>query len=78
MCIAALESTHVLYNLAAWMDSKIGNISIITILIGMLSAIVDNVPLVAAAQGMYPLDKFPIDHYYWEFLAYCAGTEAVA
>lgn len=74
LCIAALESTHVLYNLAAWMDSKIGNISIITILIGMLSAIVDNVPLVAAAQGMYPLDKFPIDHYYWEFLAYCAGT----
>lgn len=74
LCIAALESTHVLHNLAAWMDSKIGNISIITILIGMLSAIVDNVPLVAAAQGMYPLDKFPMDHYYWEFLAYCAGT----
>ncbi len=74
LCIAALESTHILHNLAAWMDSKIGNISIITILIGILSAIVDNVPLVAAAQGMYSLDKFPMDHYYWEFLAYCAGT----
>lgn len=74
LCIAALESTHVLHNLAAWMDKSIGNISVITILIGMLSAIVDNVPLVAAAQGMYPLDKFPMDHYYWEFLAYCAGT----
>jgi len=38
------------------------------------SAIVDNVPLVAAAQGMYPLEHFPTDHYFWTFLAYCAGT----
>ncbi|MBK6937082.1 MAG: sodium:proton antiporter NhaD [Chitinophagaceae bacterium] len=74
LCISALESTHVLHSLSAWMDEKIGNISVITVLIGMLSAVVDNVPLVAAAQGMYPLDKFPMDHYYWEFLAYCAGT----
>ena len=34
----------------------------------------DNVPLVAAAQGMYSMDVFPKDHYFWEFLAYCAGT----
>ena len=46
----------------------------ITIIIGFLSAIVDNVPLVAAAQGMYSLDQYPTDHYFWEFLAYCAGT----
>jgi Na+/H+ antiporter NhaD/arsenite permease-like protein len=36
--------------------------------------VVDNVPLVAAAQGMYGLDQFPTDHLFWEFLAYCSGT----
>jgi Na+/H+ antiporter NhaD/arsenite permease-like protein len=35
---------------------------------------VDNVPLVAAAQGMYDLTQYPQDHYFWELLAYCAGT----
>jgi Na+/H+ antiporter NhaD/arsenite permease-like protein len=35
---------------------------------------VDNVPLVAAAQGMYSLAQYPTDHYFWEFLAYCTGT----
>lgn len=72
--ISALQSTGVLTDVAAAMDRSIGNINVITILIGFLSAIVDNVPLVAAAQGMYPLEKFPTDHYFWEFLAYCAGT----
>lgn len=43
----------------------------ITMVIGLLSAIVDNVPLVAGAMGMY---SFPMDHYFWEFLAYTAGT----
>ncbi len=74
LCIAVLESTHVLHDLAGWLDRTIGNISAISITIGFLSAIVDNVPLVAGAQGMYSLDQFPADHYYWEFLAYCAGT----
>ena len=40
-------------------------------IIGVLSSIVDNVPLVAGTMGMY---EFPIDHYFWEMLAYCAGT----
>jgi NhaD family Na+/H+ antiporter len=74
LSIGALQSTGVLRNLAGWMDSAIGNINVITILIGILSSIVDNVPLVAATQGMYSLDQFPTDHYFWEFLAYCAGT----
>jgi Na+/H+ antiporter NhaD/arsenite permease-like protein len=43
----------------------------ITVTVGLLSSIVDNVPLVAGAMGMY---NFPIDHYFWEFLAYAAGT----
>jgi hypothetical protein len=38
------------------------------------SSVVDNVPLVAAAQGMYSLATFPPDHHFWLFLAYCAGT----
>jgi Na+/H+ antiporter NhaD/arsenite permease-like protein len=74
LSIAALQATGVLTNLAAAMDDSIGNIKIITIFIGLLSAVVDNVPLVAAAQGMYGLDQYPAGHFFWEFLAYCAGT----
>ncbi len=47
---------------------------IIVYLIGVLSAIVDNVPLVAATMKMYSLEMFPQDHFLWEFIAYCAGT----
>jgi Na+/H+ antiporter NhaD/arsenite permease-like protein len=74
VAIAALESTHQLADLAAYMDRTIGNLDIIVISIGLLSAIVDNVPLVAATMGMYDLQTFPTDHYFWEFIAYCAGT----
>jgi Na+/H+ antiporter NhaD/arsenite permease-like protein len=72
--IAALQSTGILVNLAQFMTKSIGNDSIIVMSIGLLSAIVDNVPLVAAAQGMYDLTIYPTDHYFWEFLAYCTGT----
>lgn len=74
LAIAALESTGMLAAIAQKMDSCIGNINLITLAIGLASAVIDNVPLVAAAQGMYPLNVFPTDHYFWEFLAYCAGT----
>lgn len=74
LSVAALQSTGILGNFALWMDKTISNINVITISIGFLSAIVDNVPLVAAAQGMYGLEQFPTDHYFWIFLAYCAGT----
>jgi Na+/H+ antiporter NhaD/arsenite permease-like protein len=74
LAISALESKGLLHGLAEKMDSAIGNINLITLSIGIASAVVDNVPLVAAAQGMYPLSHFPTDHYFWEFLAYCAGT----
>ncbi len=74
LSIAALEVTGILTDAASFMDKAVGNIKVITILIGFFSAIVDNVPLVAAAQGMYSMDIYPTDHYFWEFLAYCAGT----
>jgi len=74
VAISALESTHQLAALAQYMDQTIGNINIIVIAIGLLSSIVDNVPLVAAGMGMYDMQTFPTDHYFWTFLAYCAGT----
>lgn len=72
--IAALQSTGILVNLAKYMTSTINNDNIIVMSIGLLSAVVDNVPLVAAAQGMYDLTQYPTDHYFWEFLAYSTGT----
>jgi len=74
LSIGALQATGVLNNLDSWMNTNIGNINVITMSIGLLSALVDNVPLVAAVQGMYTLEQYPTDHYFWEFLAYCAGT----
>lgn len=74
LSVSALQSTGILTSIAGSLDRSIGNISIITIIIGFLSSIVDNVPLVAAAQGMYGLDRYPTDHFFWEFLAYCSGT----
>ncbi len=74
IAIAALQSTGVLTALAQLMNKKIGDLNIIVPLIGILSAIIDNVPLVAASMGMYDLATYPTDSYIWEFLAYCAGT----
>lgn len=74
LSIAALQSSGILSTAAEWMSSKIDNENIIAISFGLLSSIVDNVPLVAAAQGMYSLDQYPTDHVFWEFLAYTTGT----
>lgn len=74
IAISALESTGHLASLAAYMDDKISNLNIIAISIGLLSAVVDNVPLVAATMGMYDMNTYPTDHYLWEFLAYTTGT----
>lgn len=74
MSIGALQITGVLTNMANWMNSHIANNNIIVISFGLLSSIIDNVPLVAASQGMYSMEQFPTDHYFWEFLAYCTGT----
>jgi Na+/H+ antiporter NhaD/arsenite permease-like protein len=71
LAVGALQSMHILSGVAGWMDQTIGNKDLIVLTIGLLSAIVDNVPLVAAAMGMY---DFPLDHKFWEFLAYAAGT----
>lgn len=74
LAISALESTGMLAHLAQAMNDRIGNLPVIVTGIGMLSAIVDNVPLVAASMGMYDLTTYPMDHFLWEYMAYCAGT----
>jgi Na+/H+ antiporter NhaD/arsenite permease-like protein len=74
LAISALESTGQLRVAADWLDQRLDNESLIAMSIGALSAIVDNVPLVAATQGMYSIEAYPTDHYFWEFLAYTTGT----
>lgn len=77
MAVAALQEVGHLQTVAHFLDQAMdGNMYSINISIGLLSAIVDNVPLVAAAQGMYPVGAghFAANGEFWQFLAYCAGT----
>jgi Na+/H+ antiporter NhaD/arsenite permease-like protein len=74
LAVATLSANGMLPALAQWLDAKLGSQSVIVIIIGLVSAIVDNIPLVAASMGMYPLAQFPPDSFIWEFMAYCAGT----
>ncbi len=74
LAVATLEHSHILNSFAAFLDHAIGRKDYIVTLLGLLSAIVDNVPLVAASTGMYDLTQYPADSFLWEFMAYCAGT----
>jgi Na+/H+ antiporter NhaD/arsenite permease-like protein len=74
LAVGTLQTTGILTGIAQWFSQIIGNESVIAVVIGLISAIVDNVPLVAASMGMYSLDQFPQDHLFWHLIAYCAGT----
>ena len=77
LAVGSLQSGGILNSLATILDDVIGNIYLINIFIGFLSAILDNVPLVAGAMGMYEITSigdYAMDGIFWEFLAYCAGT----
>jgi Na+/H+ antiporter NhaD/arsenite permease-like protein len=74
LAVGALESMTILGSFATWLDTTVGSQSVIVTLIGLLSAVIDNVPLVAASMGMYDLSAYPMDSFIWEYLAYCAGT----
>ena len=74
LAVAVLEKAEVLAMLANWLDATVGRQDAIVVLLGLLSAVVDNVPLVAASMGMYSLTQYPPDSFLWEFIAYCAGT----
>lgn len=84
LAVSSLQSAGELHKLAGILDREIGTnheggIYGIGLIIGLLSALIDNVPLVAASMGMYdiavvPTSFFAQDGLFWEFLAYCAGT----
>ena len=78
MAVNALSFAGILRELSVWLDESVGNIYAINIIIGVLSSIVDNVPLVAGAMKMYEVDPstayFAVDGAFWLFLAYCAGV----
>lgn len=74
LAIQALEAAQILKHLAVWFDNHISHPQWLATLIGFVSAVVDNVPLVAATMEMYTLDHFPTDHAFWQLVAYCAGT----
>jgi len=82
LAVASLQSMGQLGDLANALDHSIGTdtqngVYVVGLIIGLLSAIVDNVPLVAAAMGMYEVTEtglFMQDGTFWQFLAYCAGT----
>jgi Na+/H+ antiporter NhaD/arsenite permease-like protein len=74
LAVSALETAGVLKDSALWLDSITSNKSVIMAVIGIASAIVDNVPLVAAAIGMYDLSNFPASNPMWIELAFAAGT----
>ncbi len=74
LAVGALESMQTLHHFAEYLSQLLRDNRIIITLIGVVSAIVDNVPLVAACMGMYTLETYPVDSMIWQYLAYCAGT----
>jgi len=74
IAVAGLQTAGHLALMSGWLREHLPNVYLTNTILGGLSAIVDNVPLVAAAQGMYPLATYAPDHSFWELLALCAGT----
>jgi len=74
LAVGALADAGLLKDLALWLGSVIPRIEVVAFVMGILSAIVDNVPLVAALMSMYSLDAYPVDSSLWQLVAYCAGT----
>ena len=72
--VSGLQVAGHLTDTARLLDAKLGSMYAINSVIGLLSSVVDNVPLVAASMGMYPMTQYHVDHPFWELLAYCAGT----
>jgi NhaD family Na+/H+ antiporter len=71
VAVASLESLGLLINLAEWLDNVLPSIEVVIMMLGVFSALIDNVPLVAATIGMY---TEPMDNFLWHFIAYAAGT----
>ncbi|WP_286813233.1 MULTISPECIES: sodium:proton antiporter NhaD [unclassified Maribacter] len=74
VAVGALQSAGHLADMSRLLDDNFESIYAVNSIIGVLSSIVDNVPLVAGTMGMYSLDTYPPDSDFWELLAFCAGT----
>ncbi|MBP9069230.1 MAG: sodium:proton antiporter NhaD [Bacteroidia bacterium] len=74
LSISVLQNTGLLNQMAQSFNETLGNERSIAVCLGLISAVVDNVPLVAASIGMYSLEQYPTDHTFWELLAFTTGT----
>jgi Na+/H+ antiporter NhaD/arsenite permease-like protein len=74
LAVAALQSVGLLKTLAEFLTVNLKSDALTGIVFGLISSIVDNVPLVAGAIGMYDLNIYPMDHFFWELLAFTTGT----
>ena len=74
LAVGTMSANGQLPALAGWLGRHLQSQGVMVMIIGTVSAVLDNIPLVAATMGMYPLAQYPADSFIWEFLAYCAGT----
>lgn len=74
LSVNSLESAGILKSTAQWLNMNLPTVTIIPILIGLVSSVVDNASLVAATIAMFDLQTFPTDSFFWQMIAYCAGT----
>lgn len=74
LVVDSLQAAGFLKILANWFDEAFHSQALIALMIGFFSALIDNIPLVAATMGMYPLETYPIDSSLWHMIAYAAGT----
>ena len=74
MSIGVLDKSGLLKELAVFLSNNLPSLDIIATVIGLASALIDNVPLVAATMGMYDLSEFGTDDRLWQLIALCAGT----
>ncbi|KAK7343478.1 hypothetical protein VNO77_12249 [Canavalia gladiata] len=74
LSISSLEAAGILREIANYLDAHVPSSELIAIAIGLVSAVIDNVPLVAATMGMYDVSSFPQDSEFWQLIAFCAST----
>ncbi|KAG4998495.1 hypothetical protein JHK85_029934 [Glycine max] len=74
LSVSSLEAAGILREIANYLDAHVPSSELIASTIGLISAVIDNVPLVAATMGMYDVTSFPQDSEFWQLIAFCAGT----
>lgn len=74
LSVGSLQAAGILRELASYLDANVPSIELVASCIGLVSAVIDNVPLVAASMGMYDFSDWPMDSKLWQLIAYCAGT----